>query len=68
MLGDNSSVLLPHRYGHRPNAYNRELCLVPWMELAHQTRRDITTAEPRGSDFVDEAVVQQQLEALGYVD
>jgi len=68
MLGDNSSMLLPHRYGHRPNAYNRELRLVPWVELDYDTRREATTAEPRGSDSVDETVVQQQLEALGYVD
>lgn len=66
MLGDTSSRVLPHRYGHRPNAYVPELRLVPWLTVERDGRRTVTAEEPLSSEPVDEAVVEQQLEALGY--
>lgn len=68
MLGNTSSVVLPHQYGHRPNAYLPELRLVPWLVLEAQSRRTIRAEEPIGSDAVDEEVVEENLRALGYVD
>lgn len=44
----------------------RELCLVPWLELDADDRREVKADEPIGFEQLENSVVEDRLEALGY--
>lgn len=67
LLGDASSIIKPDTYFHYNDLYIPELRIVPWLEVESESRREIQSEEPIGVEDVDDEVVSEQLEALGYV-
>lgn len=66
LLGERIGPFLPRRFGHPHNIYLKESCLVPWLELPYDSRRDIVAEKPIGFERLDENLVEQRLEALEY--
>lgn len=66
MLGEQIAPLTRRRYGHPHDIYTRQLCRVPWLELDYETRREVRSEEPIGFERLDEDVVNDRLQALGY--
>jgi hypothetical protein len=66
MLGEK---LLPGTtpvYGHPHDIYTPELCVVPWFEMDAESRRDVRAEEPIGREEMEQDVVNERLQALGY--
>jgi hypothetical protein len=66
LLGERIAPGLPRWYGHPHDVYLEEAYFVPWLELPHESRREVVAEEPIGSESLDEDVVDQRLKALGY--
>lgn len=66
MLGERIAPFTRRRYGHPHDIYTQQLCRVPWLEIDHETRRAIKSEEPIGFERLDEDVVNDRLQALGY--
>lgn len=68
MLGERTGLV--REWGHPPHVYTSELVRVPWLECSTANRRKILSAEPSrgGSDPEREAVVQDRLSELGYLE
>ncbi len=66
LLGEAEELFSPMQYGHGENAYNEGLRRVPWLVIDAEDRPETTAEEPIGEDEVDEDLVTEQLEALGY--
>lgn len=64
MLGERS--LFKPEYGHPHGVYNTELKKVPWFIISSNSRREITTGEPQETIQLDDNIVRDRLEALGY--
>lgn len=68
LLGDPSNYYYYGRqYAHIKNVYVPELRVVPWLEIEGEERREITAEDPMETDSIDPDVLDEQLEALGYV-
>jgi hypothetical protein len=79
MLGERSFPLPFREYGHPPGIYTDELLTVPWLAHTNGPRREIVAEAPdsepeRGDETgpadmndVDEDVVTDRLEDLGYM-
>jgi len=62
----NPSTYFSADYGH--GGYSPEVREVPWVELEYETRKNVRRARPVKSNEVDEEVVIEQLESLGYME
>lgn len=51
--------------GHGPNS--KEIRFVPWLELPHQERKNITEDAPLGFQYQAQEVVENRLADLGYM-
>lgn len=67
MIGDRASPIPIREWGHPYGVYTDELVEVPWLEVRSGERRTITSEAPSaGSDRVDDDVVEERLQNLGY--
>lgn len=66
MLGEQIVPGTRRRYGHPHDIYTPELCRVPWLETDYETRREVESEEPIGFQGLDDSVVNDRLQALGY--
>jgi len=53
-------------YGHPHDLKNKELCVVPWLEITNSCRRSIVSDDPIGYRELEEDIVNNRLESLGY--
>jgi hypothetical protein len=68
MLGERGFPIPVRGYGHPPGIYNDPLTRVPWLIHASDARKEIVGEDPvTDRDDVDERVVTERLEQLGYV-
>ncbi|WP_342764802.1 hypothetical protein [Haladaptatus sp. W1] len=69
MVGERAFPFPIREWGHPRGMYTEELVKVPWLVHENGPRKDITT---EGSDeemeAVDDAVVSDRLEQLGYME
>jgi len=69
MHGERSGPLPIREWGHPPGIYDPELVEVPWLAVEAAERREVTADTPEAEQVtVDDAVVGERLEKLGYVD
>jgi hypothetical protein len=68
MLGEKTLPLVPPQYGHPHHIQTNELRKVPWLVIDSGERRDIVEDEPVGHERLDEDIINERLETLGYVD
>jgi hypothetical protein len=69
MLGERGFPIPVRGYGHPPGIYNDALTRVPWLTHTRGARKEIVSEEPVAErDHVDERVVTERLEQLGYVE
>jgi hypothetical protein len=61
----NPSIHFTDKYGH--GGYAPEVRTIPWLELGYERRKEIIAEDPLESEDVDEKVVTEQLEDLGYL-
>lgn len=67
VIGERSFPVPIREYGHPPGIYMEELVRVPWLIHQNGERRTITSEPPREEfDDIDESVVSDRLEQLGY--
>jgi hypothetical protein len=62
-LGETQFGLQRLGHGHETT----ECRFVPWLELPHDGRKEITRDEPVGIDYADQSVINDRLEDLGYL-
>lgn len=68
MLGERGFPIPVPGYGHPPGIYNDALTRVPWHEYTNGSRKQITAEEPTlEHDDVDDSIVSDRLEHLGYI-
>ncbi len=67
MLGDRVFWFTNRLYGHPGDIKCPQLRIVPWHIVEGSERRLITTDEPVGDYCLDEELIQDRLQALGYV-
>lgn len=66
LLGERILPFTARRTGHPQDTYTEELCVVPWLEISGEVRRDIISEDPVGEEQIDKKEVDKQLKALGY--
>lgn len=67
MLGERITRFTRPKFGHSPEYFkNRELYVVPWLEVDSNDRRTITADEPKEIDRGSDEEVEDRLRALGY--
>lgn len=64
MLGERIFPGLAPQYGHPKNIHTPELCVVPWLEVESDDRREVRSESPLG--FETHENVTERLHALGY--
>lgn len=68
MFGERARPIPFREWGHPPGVYTDELVRVPWLVHSSGPRRRVTSGEQAAASVtVDEAVVNERLEQLGYV-
>jgi hypothetical protein len=66
LFGERLSPIPVRKYGHPKRIRHPALIDVPWHELPVEGRREVESHSPEGSESVEEEVVEERLEALGY--
>lgn len=66
LMGERLAPLYLREWGHEANLNRAELRQVPWLVLESDERREIHADDPIDIEEIDEEVVEQSLEALGY--
>lgn len=66
MLGERLFPGTSPIYGHPHDIYTSELCVVPWFEMDAESRRDVRAEDPIGREEMEQDVVNERLQALGY--
>jgi hypothetical protein len=66
MLGERTSPIPARAYGHPRGLKQKELIRVPWLEIAAEERREITSDPPVGRNELESETVSDRLENLGY--
>lgn len=66
MLGEQIIPFTRNRYAHPYGIYTSELRTVPWLETHSDSRRDVIAEEPIGFERLDDNIVHDRLQALGY--
>lgn len=59
-------VLGKRQFGHPHHIRTRNLCVVPWLEILSEKRKQIEADPPVKSVRLSEAEINEQLQALGY--
>ncbi|MFC7057715.1 hypothetical protein [Halovenus salina] len=68
LLGDPTNFYyFGRKYAHIKDVYIPELRVVPWLKIEGERRREITAEDPLETDEIDPDVLDEQLEALGYI-
>lgn len=68
MHGERSGPIPIREWGHPPGIYDSELVEVPWLAFESQ-RRDIVAEQPEEEQVdVEDDVVSERLQQLGYVE
>jgi hypothetical protein len=62
-LGEKQFGLQRFDHGHE----TEECRFVPWLELPYDEQKTIKSEEPLGFDYSDQGVMNERLEALGYL-
>lgn len=69
MMGERASPIPIREWGHPNGLYTDELISVPWLIIEEGARREIISSENRrDSDRIEDEVVSDRLESLGYVE
>lgn len=68
LLGERKGIFRQRKFGHPDQINTSEAYIVPWFEIESDNRRDIVADDPIGFERLDEDVVRQRLEELGYID
>lgn len=68
MLGEPLPPLNFKHFSHKRELYVDELRKVPWLVIQSDERRDIHPDSPQEDRTVDEGIVKDRLEQLGYID
>jgi hypothetical protein len=66
MLGERTFPIPARAYGHPRGLKEKELIRVPWLEIAAEKRREITSDPPVGRNELESEIVSDRLENLGY--
>lgn len=66
MLGEQVIPFTRYRYAHPYGTYISELRIVPWLETSSDSRRDVIAEEPIGFERLDDDIINDRLQALGY--
>lgn len=67
LVGEKLTPLGPRMYGHPKGVYSIYLRKVPWLEIAWDHRKHVTTEEPKSSNHARTSKVEERLSDLGYV-
>jgi hypothetical protein len=68
MLGEQMPPLMTQKFGHDPGIYTDELRKVPWLVIESDERREVCSEEPIEREDVDDEVIKERLEQLGYAE
>jgi hypothetical protein len=69
MVGDRAWPVPIREWGHPYGIYTEELVKVPWLIVQGDERRTITAEEPvADAREVEDAVLEERLQSLGYVE
>ena len=67
LLGEVAWPIPVRRYGHPRGIHTKHLIKVPWVEIEHETRREVTTDPPVATESEsDRDTRRERLEHLGY--
>lgn len=66
MIGERPLPFADAEYGHRSMLRTPELCKVPWFTIGADTSRETTHEDPIANETVEDSVVEDRLEKLGY--
>ena len=67
LIGEWTWPLPLQTFGHPENLHKKELVTVPWVEFSGKKRRDVRADPPQATADVDDEIVSDRLESLGYV-
>ena len=67
MIGERSFPVPIREWGHPSRLYTEMLVRVPWLTMSRGKRRDISSDSPSSEGEVEDSVVSQRLEDLGYM-
>lgn len=70
ITSDHGENLAEERFGHTYLEHSndtRECRFVPWLELPHEERKNVTAEEPIGYELPSEQKTKEQLSRLGYI-
>ncbi|TKX82273.1 hypothetical protein [Halorubrum sp. SD626R] len=68
MFGEPLPPLNFKHFSHKRDLYVDELRQVPWLVIESDNRREIHAESPQKDRTVDEGIVKDRLEQLGYLD
>jgi len=66
MIGERAKPIPISEYGHPQGIYTEELVKVPWLVVDGDERREIIAGESTHRADVDDTIVEDRLEDLGY--
>jgi hypothetical protein len=67
MIGDRHSFIPIRDYGHPEGIYNEVTVKVPWNVIDSAERKEIIPEKPTQDNQMDEDIIDERLEDLGYV-
>jgi hypothetical protein len=67
LIGEWTWPLPLRTFGHPAKLHKSELVTVPWVEFDSETRRDVQPDPPQATADVNDEIVLDRLESLGYV-
>lgn len=67
MIGERATPVPVREWGHPTRLYTEELVTVPWLIQEGEKRREITASKGVPENKVENKVVEERLEDLGYV-
>jgi hypothetical protein len=67
MIGDRHSFIPIQDYGHPEGIYNEVTVKVPWNVIDSAERKEIIPEKPTQDNQMDEDIIDERLEDLGYV-
>lgn len=66
LLGERYFPSYRQQWEHPRGIRTDELCIVPWAELEYDERKNICSEPPKRRDSINQGIVDQRLESLGY--
>lgn len=67
LIGEWTWPLPLRTFGHPKKLHKEELVMIPWVEFGSETRRDVQSDPPQATSEIDDEIVSDRLESLGYV-